>query len=346
MTPNLLSFQNTGLEHPGTYDFLAELGSALRTRALDPGRWASTHHLFAGRDRPVVGAISGGRTSAMMGALMGGGHLTWLEYRPPLRRGAPPKEARVAVVDYKTADRSGGPFEALLEALNAFRDVKGRPPIAPWWRGRLCTAYLKFKTQTAWLKSRRWKRYETFVGLRADEPERVERLKKSRDFGKDKTARAPLCDAGIVKADVMEFWSGQPFDLGIREDQGNCTACFLKDEADLARVLQEPETQAEIWERMAARWPRFGGRKFRGYAALREEGPIRLWIEEELRAGRTPRWDGQLEANRFRLVVIQERRRLRNQKTPFSCACEGAETLAGMDEEAEEAYVLGLEGEA
>lgn len=280
----MLSFQNTGLEHPGTYDFLRELEQALR----------------------VV--------------------ITWLEFVKPAKKGAPPREARFRVVNYKTADRSGGPFEQMLETLAEYRETKGLAPVAPWARSRICTAYLKIRTQERWEQTLHY-RYPPvrLVGLRADEPERVAKMKAP--------ARAPLSEAGITKNDVLLFWKQQSFDLGIEENQGNCTGCFLKDQGDLARVMGQPESLAHIWERMEAKYPSFGGANFRGYASLRAEGPIRLKIEASLKAGSTPENDGSVTPYRFKFIVIGERKRLAGLTPAFSCNCEGAETIAALDDE-------------
>lgn len=281
-----LCFQNTGLEHPGTYDFLKELEGAL------------------------------------------GQKITWLEYVKPERKGAPPREARFRVVDYKTADRSGGPFEQMMEALAEFREAKGEAPVAPWARSRICTAYLKMRTQDRWERTLGYaKPIPKFAGLRADEPERVERLKKTP------ISSAPLAAAGITKTDVLAFWKMQSFDLGIREEQGNCTGCFLKDQSDLARVMNEPESLLSVWDRMERRYDSFGGANFMGYAKLASEAPLRSKIESALKAGQTPINDGSMEPRRFHFVVIQERKRLEGKRPSFSCNCEGAETLAALEDE-------------
>ena len=51
---------------------------------------------------------------------------------------------------------------------------------------------------------------------------------------------------------------------------------------------------------------------------------------------------GGLDERRFHLVVIQERKRLKGEVIPFSCGCEGADTLARMTDEQEEEFVLSL----
>lgn len=295
-----------------------------------------------------VAGISGGRTSAMMAALLDprviltfqntgreinrtldylneldlalGKRIVWLEFRPPIRKGAPPREFTFAIVDYKTADRSGGPFEAFMQALADYRATKGLPPVTPWARQRLCTSYMKQKVQEHYVDSLGLDPLDSYVGLRADEPGRVHRMVARNT--QSVTFRTPLYTAGITKADVMEFWSKQAFDLNLPEHLGNCVGCFLKDQADLSRAMSHPEADAPWWIAMENRYKDFGGRNFAGYAQLTREGPVRMQIESALRRGDEPANDGTLHPKRFRLVVLQERRRIADGPTPFSCSCE------------------------
>jgi hypothetical protein len=78
--------------------------------------------------------------------------------------------------------------------------------------------------------------YETFIGIRADEPKRLNGL---RD-GKQKKVY-PLADWApfrVDKLDVLDFWEGMPFDLGIEEHEGNCLGCFKKSTAKLIAVIE------------------------------------------------------------------------------------------------------------
>lgn len=285
----VLTFQNTGREHPRTLDFLNELDRALS------------------------------------------GRIVWLELRKPRRKGAPPREMEFARVTYETADRSGRPFAELLESLAEYRETKGLGPVAPWARQRLCTAYMKQRVQEHYVDSLGVEDWDSFIGLRADEPERVHRIKAVETT--TRRYRAPLHGAAITKADVMEFWSRQPFDLQIEDHQGNCTGCFLKDQGDLSRVLGEPETDAEWWFAMEDRYADFGGRSFEGYRQLAAERETRLAIEAALRSGEAPTNNGPLDARRFRLVTLQEKRRLAGNAPAFSCSCEGSIALAGREDE-------------
>ncbi len=275
----VLSFQNTGREHPKTYEFLKRLDDAL------------------------------------------GGRLVLLEFRKPVVKGAAPEQARAEVVTHATLDRSGAVFEDVLSTLAEFRAERGLGKLAPWWRQRLCTAYAKHITLRRYIDALGVEAYTTFIGLRADEPDRVHRLRAAETALR--TMRTPLHRAGITKADVLAFWSRQSFDLELDEHQGNCTACFLKNEGDVARVLLEPETDAPWWFRMEEAYPGFGGYDFPGYRTLAAEGPARLAIEAALRGGAlVPPRPEHIPPRRYLNIVRQEERRMRGEKVAFSCACE------------------------
>ena len=299
-----LLFENTGREHPRTYDFLTALDEAL------------------------------------------GNRIVWLEYVKPIKKGDAPKNARFQIVNYKTADRTGAPFRAFMETLAEFRETKGLPPVAPWARGRLCTAQMKHKTGERYIKSLGIDVFTMFVGLRADEPTRVHDLKKEESQRVD--FRCPLFDVGIKKQDVLDFWSRQSFDLEIQEYQGNCDGCFLKDQSDLSRSLGEMD-DPEFWFAMEE-YPRFGGADFVGYRQLRDEYEMRLEIEQRLKAlyfdGSTTATKQPIDKQVFSTlqnsmlaqqafktqkrmlnVIRQEKRRVLHGPVGFSCSCEASFNL-------------------
>lgn len=296
----LMSFQNTGKEHPRTYGFIEELMMAM--------------------ERDVV----------------------WLEYRPPARRGDPPAAARFAVVTPSTADRTGSTFEMMLDAINAYRAEIRKGPIAPWWRSRICTTYMKTRLARRYVESLGWDSHDELVGLRADEPGRVSKLRVGvpRRIGR----HAPLATAGFTSMDVAAFWEMQSFKLGLSPHLGNCTGCFLKDQADQSRSLDEMG-DVDYWAGMQDRYPGFGGKNHPGYRQLAAEAPTRRSIEASLRDGIDPRNESGMDPRRFKLVVVQERKRLAGQVQPFSCSCEGSDTLALMDDNEENAYIASLPSE-
>ena len=96
----------------------------------------------------------------------------------------------------------------------------------------------------------------TLLGLRADEPARVNRV-LDRTFLSEGAASSgcgtqsqpggehphfPLYDSGAAKQDVLDWWEAQPFDLEMSGDLGNCVFCFMKPAAQLEALanLEDP----------------------------------------------------------------------------------------------------------
>ena len=130
----------------------------------------------------------------------------------------------------------------------------------------------------------------TLLGLRADEPARVNRV-LDRTFISEGAASSgcgtqsqpggehphfPLHDSGAAKQDVLDWWAVQPFDLGIGGELGNCVFCFMKPAAQLEEIarMDDPMRQpgcpsdvswwVDIERRYRRRAPRLtggGGRK-------------------------------------------------------------------------------------
>lgn len=250
-----------------------------------------------------------------------------LEWRAP-PRGARPADATFEVVPHDRLARRGEPFMDLLLCVKAYRAAeKGEGPVAPWARRRFCTAYLKIRTQAMFVKSLGWDDPTIYVGLRADEPKRIAKMVE-RNEKRDTDERAPLNEANITKADVLKFWGTKPYDLDLPEYLGNCTGCFLKDEADLATALLDPETDANWWIDVSEE---FGPMRSRGrptYAQVLSEAPARMRIRTALSLGVTPTED--LPPKRHKLVVKQEEARFISTEG-FSCHCEGAENFADED---------------
>lgn len=109
-------------------------------------------------------------------------------------------------------------------------------------------------------------RYTTWLGIRADEPRRLG-VKGGIKF------LADISD--VEKSDVIDWWSGQPFDLGIDEWLGNCVFCFKKSDLKLAAAARdEPEALAK-WLDMIESAPERDGQSrasrriiYRGHRSL------------------------------------------------------------------------------
>ncbi len=117
---------------------------------------------------------------------------------------------------------------------------------------RFCTQELKLAPMRA--KMREWG-YETWtnvVGIRADEPRRVARMRANMHPDRWDIA-LPLADAGVTVEDVMAFWASQPFDLGIGPIYSNCVGCFLKGHDKLKNIARERPDLLQWWADQEAR---------------------------------------------------------------------------------------------
>lgn len=142
--------------------------------------------------------------------------VTWVEYG----RG---------VVDYYTASRNGEPFAALIAKKKYLPN-----PVA-----RFCTSDLKVRPIAAVVPE------DTMIGVRADEPNRVSKMRA-------RGLLVPLADAGVTQQDVQAFWKAQTFNLGLEFRNGvtalgNCNLCFLKGAGQIQSLIAEKPSRAIWW---------------------------------------------------------------------------------------------------
>lgn len=184
----------------------------------------------------------------------------WLEYR------VTDDAHDFAEVTFETASRNGEPFSALTAQRGHLPN-----PVT-----RFCTTELKIRTTKRYVQSLGWPEYTNAIGLRADEPWRVAKMKG--DIKAEHTVM-PMSDAGHTLADVLAFWKAQPFDLdlpGGNNAFGNCVGCFLKGAPRLLRLMKEEPAHFEWWKRAEAEAARTAttGARFRSdrpsYAAMLE----------------------------------------------------------------------------
>lgn len=170
--------------------------------------------------------------------------INWVEYDPN-------SPNLYKVVSFETASRNGEPFEALIRKY-----MKLPNPIA-----RYCTGILKIQTVHKFvkfglgLKSHKEKENDDWVGIRYDEQRRWAKIPRHK---------TPLVTAKVVKADVLNFWEKQPFDLGLQivdgETQlGNCDLCFNKSLPRIKSILRSEPERAVWWAKMETIVPSEGG---------------------------------------------------------------------------------------
>lgn len=164
--------------------------------------------------------------------------IVWLEYQV--------EEPGFKTVMFETASRNGEPFQEIIVKRNFLPN-----PVA-----RFCTVELKIQPELKYLKSLNWDHWENMVGIRADEPRRVAKIRANPSGGKAGPERImPLADAGITKDDVGRFWRSQNFDLGLPNhngvtSHGNCDLCFLKGASQILSLIAEKPERAVWWASM------------------------------------------------------------------------------------------------
>lgn len=154
----------------------------------------------------------------------------WLEWRD----GKPGFEE----VRYSSAARNGEPFAALIAKKKRL----------PNWRERWCTQNLKIAPLNGLAVSFGWKpsTYTEVVGLRYDEGHRILKgMANAERYGRKMSY--PLSKSKVTKADVLEFWRAQDFDLGLEPWEGNCDLCFLKGRGIKKEIIRRDPNRASWW---------------------------------------------------------------------------------------------------
>ncbi len=163
-----------------------------------------------------------------------GVRIEWLEYQA---HAEPQSRFRHVNGD---PSHNGEPFKALINQKQYLPN-----PIS-----RFCTVELKIRPMKLYAQQRLgWQHWTNVLGLRADEPRRVAKARNNSDVWEN---AMPLATAGITKADVLEFWSRQNFDLrlpniGGRTPHGNCDLCYLKTTATTLGLIRDNPELAEWW---------------------------------------------------------------------------------------------------
>jgi len=140
---------------------------------------------------------------------------------------------------------------------------------------RFCTQELKIRPMRDWMRAQGYDHWTNVVGLRADEPRRVAKMRAADEQRRERWDIAlPLADAGVTEQDVLAFWAEQPFDLQLRSYEGNCDLCFLKHPRKRQQIMRERPDLAVWWLAQEART----GSHFRidspSYTALASQGDL------------------------------------------------------------------------
>ncbi len=202
-------------------------------------------------DGPAVISFSGGRTSAYM-------------LRRILDEGLRPdvvvvfadtgKERKETYAFIRECASRWGIYIRWVERIGQFDQLITDKNFLPNPIARFCTQELKIKPMRALMLSLGYDRWTNVVGIRADEPRRVAKMRASEETRPDKWDIAlPLADAGVTESDVLAFWKAQPFDLQLKPDEGNCDLCFLKGYSKIVNIVRDRPDLAEWWAQQEER---------------------------------------------------------------------------------------------
>jgi hypothetical protein len=152
------------------------------------------------------------------------------------------KGTRAKVVNFNMAKRNGEPFESMI-AKYGIPHV-GRP---------YCTRELKAYTMRSYLSSIGWKKdYETAVGIRVDEFDRI-----SESAKKERLIYPLISKIPTTKEDINRFWSKQDFDLKLKSYEGNCDLCFKKSFRKLMTIVKENPEFTGWWKDMEGKYENY-----------------------------------------------------------------------------------------
>ncbi|MBK9223348.1 MAG: phosphoadenosine phosphosulfate reductase family protein [Saprospiraceae bacterium] len=215
--------------------------------------------------------FSGGKSSALM---------TILEYNPE--------------TDYVVFCDTGREHDKTYKFINDFEAFENIPIIRlggkdsftkylakrdfeeiPNMMKRSCTIELKVKVARRWARKNIGMSYDSLLGFRFDEPQRVVKNKKR---WQQVNNVFPLFDKKINKAYVNDYWLNKPYTLEIPSILGNCTLCFMKGKSKIISILR-------VYPELANEWiedERLSSLKY-GYTYLKD-----MSIEQCLKISQTP----------------------------------------------------------
>lgn len=129
------------------------------------------------------------------------------------------------IVDFSSAARLGEPFLSVCRKYGI-----------PNQNYLHCTRELKQQPIKSYVRSLGYKRhaYEMAIGIRVDEQRRVNLQEAAKH-----NAIYPLITLDVDKAEVNEFWEDAPFNLELKEHQGNCKWCYKKSDKKHSMLYRE-----------------------------------------------------------------------------------------------------------
>lgn len=132
-------------------------------------------------------------------------------------------------VDFLTASRKGEPFHEMVLKFGV--PNKDYPH---------CTRELKTRPMQKWADDTIGREHLWAIGFRVDERKRI---------GGSNDQIYPLVTTWPTNERmVREFWAGMPFDLQLKDYQGNCDLCWKKSMIKRLTIIAENPSVADQWQ--------------------------------------------------------------------------------------------------
>lgn len=167
-----------------------------------------------------------------------GFNTVWVEAVVSMENGVGTKHI---ITNMDSASRDGKPFEGIISKYGL-----------PNQNAPHCSRELKKQPIKDYARSIGWKKYETALGIRTDEPKRLNwKAKKENKF----LFFAELIS--VTKSDVNTFWAAQKFDLELKSYEGNCDLCWKKGLRKLMTIVKDKPELAYWWCEMEEKYQMF-----------------------------------------------------------------------------------------
>lgn len=167
------------------------------------------------------------------------------------KEGFSSKTECIKEIDFETASRNGKPFTDVFLYKCAIRIMKGEGLLLPNIGQRWCTGDMKEKVLHRYLKNRGIKTYSKYMGMRADETIRVDKIFRKNDTQRMVEWDCPMFWEKVDKKEVLEAWKNQSIDLGydartecntFRDFLGNCVFCHMKAKLKKQYLIQQGQS--------------------------------------------------------------------------------------------------------
>jgi len=158
-------------------------------------------------------------------------NVVWLEAKVIHEKG---KGTSYKIVDYETASKNGEPFEDMLKKY----------PMPNMFASN-CTRELKISPINKYVKSLGYKEVYTAMGIRFDE-----RHRESNTAEKQNIIYPLINDVQVDAMFIRSWWDKQPFDLQLKDYEGNCDLCFKKSLRKKLTIIKENPKVADWWQKM------------------------------------------------------------------------------------------------